>query len=282
MRNRLHLWTKTTRRLRPVSAAALILMLTLAATAHDYWLEPERFFVGVGDKINLRLFLGEGLRSEEERPFQKERTVSFRLISEKESRDLMAVGEDGKMPVAQLSFAREGNYLVEMVRNASTIKLDADKFNEYLVEEGLQNIIAERKRSGEDKREGRERYTRYLKSLLQAGAKRDNTYSKILGHRLEIIPLANPYGLKRGDAFRVRILFKGKPLTGATVEAFRRDGGSMVSQNAATDSRGEAGFKFDGGGAWNVRLVHMRRCAGVDCGEIDWESFWASLTFGAK
>ncbi|MBC7930430.1 MAG: DUF4198 domain-containing protein [Rubrivivax sp.] len=268
--------------MRPVSAVALMLLLALATTAHDYWLEPELFFVGVGDKINLRLFLGEGLRSEEERPFQKERTVSFRLHSEKESRDLMAEGEDGKMPVARIALAREGNHLIEMVRNASTIKLDAEKFKAYLEEEGLQNIIAERKRSGEDKREGRERYTRYLKSLLQAGAMRDDTFSKILGHRLEVVPLANPYGLRRSDAFRVRILFEGKPLTGATVEAFRRDGGSMVSQHAATDSRGEAGFKLDGAGAWNVRLVHMRRCAGADCAEIDWESFWASLTFGAK
>lgn len=38
--------------------------------------------------------------------------------------------------------------------------------------------------------------------------------------------------------------------------------------------------KLDGEGVYLVRLVHMRRVNGEAA--IDWESFWAALTFGMK
>lgn len=38
------------------------------------------------------------------------------------------------------------------------------------------------------------------------------------GHRLELVPLADPYGLKPGEKLRLRVDYAGKPLPGATVE----------------------------------------------------------------
>lgn len=264
-----------------ISASLALVVFSLNALSHDYWIEPEVFFAPLNQPVNVRLYLGEGLKSESERPLQKERTVRFQLISGKETEDLLAAGKQDQTPIAQVMLKRPGNYLIAMERNASTIKLDAKKFKEYLTEEGLDSIIALREKAGESNMEGRERYTRYLKSLLQAGAVQDDAYQRKVGHQLEIIPQSNPYGLKLGDTLKVRIEFEGKPLAGAYVFANNRNAQAISGQRALTSVDGTASFTLDQPGQWLVRLVHMRRCAG-SCQDIDWESFWAAYTFGMK
>ncbi|MGH9902841.1 MAG: DUF4198 domain-containing protein, partial [Pyrinomonadaceae bacterium] len=189
------------RRLLILCTAAAILLLLLAAQAlpHDYWLEPERFFLPAGGgRVRVRMHVGEHLKSEAARPLQKARTADFRMFSSAGAEDLLSPAREGQMPVAEVTLARDGNYLFVMERKATEIKLDAEKFRAYLVEEGLEPIIAARERAGESGREGRERYSRYLKSLVQVGGRHDATYGRKVGHRLEITPLVNPYALRPG------------------------------------------------------------------------------------
>lgn len=54
---------------------------------------------------------------------------------------------------------------------------------------------------------------KYAKLLLDgAGSTRP------AGHRLELVPLTDPYGLKPGEKLRLRVDYAGKPLAGAKVE----------------------------------------------------------------
>lgn len=271
------------RRLLRLMPVLLALLLAAHATAHDYWLEADSFFLPAdAADARVHLHLGEALQSEEERPFQKERTARFKLISAAGTQDLIPSTPDGQTPVARLSFGKAGNYLLAMERKASTIKLDALKFEEYLAAEGLDSVILERRRSGESGKEGRENYSRYLKILLQVGADRDETFGQNVGHMLEITPTTNPYRLKVGDKFSVRVTFDGHPLAGAQIFAHNRHQGSVRTQVAVTSGDGVATFAHERPGVWLVRLVHMRRCAGAGCGGSDWESFWGALTFGSR
>ncbi len=265
------------------AAFVLVLLLTIPAFAHDYWLKPESFFVPVGGSVPVRLYVGDEYKIEEERPLQKERTVSFQMFSANRAPlDLIPQAQDTQSPVARLNFKSAGNHLIAMERKAATIKLEAAKFNAYLAEEGLDAIIAWRAQAGESGQEGRERYRRYLKALLQVGEARDDTYKRMLGQRLEIIPQANPYGLKPGDTLRVRVFFEGKPLAGAKVFAYNGSGArEALEQAGRTANDGSVAFKLNGSGDWLIRLVHMRRCAAA-CDEIDWESFWGAYSFGLK
>jgi uncharacterized GH25 family protein len=99
----------------------------------------------------------------------------------------------------------------------------------------------------------------------------DAPWSRILGHRLEIVPEVDPADGALGGAFRARVLFEGQPLAGALVQAFP---GPL---RAETDRDGRIRFDLPHGGAWLVSVVHMVPCA--SCGRSDWESAWASLTF---
>lgn len=188
---------------------------------------------------------------------------------------------DGQIPIAEISAPKPGNYLITMERNPSVITLAAKKFTAYLQEEGLDEIARQRKQSSEQGKPGRERYSRYLKSLVEVGGQRDDAFRRVVGHRLEIVPEANPYELKQGDLLRVRVLFEGQPLKGVRVFAHNKERGAIRSQATATTDDGAASFTLNGSGRWLIRLVHMRRCR-TDCSDVDWESFWTSYSFGMK
>lgn len=270
------------KRFKLSATVVLILLAAIQVFSHDYWFKPDSFFAAVGGSVQLHLLVGDEHKIEEERPLQKDRTVSFEMFSSKQRpMDLLVQGQDKQSPVAQLSFKTAGNYLIAMERKAATIKLDGKKFSDYLAEEGLDSIIALRRKANEGDKEGRERYRRYLKALFQVGDQRDNTYKRVLGQRLEILPQSNPYAMKPGETLRVRVLFEGKPLVAAKVFAYNESGSEVHEQAARTGSDGIVAFRLDRPGEWLIRLVHMRRCA-ADCAEIDWESFWSAYSFGMK
>ncbi len=251
----------------------------IPAFAHEYWLEPEKFFLTPNEKTIVRLFVGDGLvKDREERPFQKDKTPMFSIFSRKDKTDLLGILKDGVLPIYQFSGDAAGNYLLAMERNWSYITLEPDKFDDYLREDGMEYIMAEREKLGESKKIARERYSRYIKGLLQVGGKRDSAYAKKLGMKLEIIPLSNPYAKKIGDTIQFQVWFDGKPLVGRTVFENNRE---SQEQKAVTDSNGKFSVKLDKSGLWLARLVFMQRCK-ADCGEADWESFWGAYSFGVK
>src|SRR5688572_25302324 len=120
-----------------VGVALMALLAALPVFGHDYWLEPDAFFVPVDKEVNVRLHVGDDFKSEAERPFQKKPTVKLQLISTKETQDLTAAGEEDKKPVARVTAKTPGTYLVALERAPQKITLAADKFNAYLKEEGL-------------------------------------------------------------------------------------------------------------------------------------------------
>lgn len=266
-------------RLKPLSTIVFALLLSTNAFAHEYWLEPETFTPAPNQKTIVHLYVGDGLiKDREERPFQLAKTSLFRLLSTSNSWDLKASVIDGALPIYSFSAERAGNYLLAMERNWSYIKLEPQQFEDYLREDGMEYIIAEREKLGESAKEGRERYSRFLKSLLQVGDKRDEAYKKLVGLKLEITPLENPYSKKVGDSLKFQVLFNDKPLAGKTVFADNRNG---ATQEMTTDREGNMTMKIDRNGLWLVRLVFMQRCT-TSCNEADWESFWSAFSFGVK
>jgi nickel transport protein len=95
---------------------------------------------------------------------------------------------------------------------------------------------------------------KFAKALTGAGA----PWSSVLGHELEIVPLADPAALRAGESLRVRVLFRGKPLPGAEVE--RGDGITTVKEGELpqfkTDAEGVATIPFDRAGPVVLAIDH--------------------------
>lgn len=251
--------------------------------AHDYWLEPTTgFSAEANSQIAVRMLLGSWLVIEEERPFQKNRIAQLNLFGRNSNINLLT-GMPAENSLTTINFKVEaaGNYLLAMRRNPALITLEADKFEAYLREEGLEKISIERQRLNESADFGRERYQRYLKMLIQNGGKRDETYKKLVGFKLEIIPLENPYKRKINDKLGFRVLFDGKPLSNILLFALNKNNNQIETQKARTDKNGTAIFTIQKNGLWLVRAVEMRRCQ-TDCKLVDWDSYWGALSFGIK
>lgn len=258
-------------------ALTLLLLTTLPGMAHDYWLAPEAFIVQPGTVVKTHLYFGDRFKAEDERPFQKSRTPYFKLVTSTGETDLTTT-PDGRKPIAELNLTTGGTYLLGLERNPQNITLKGADFNAYLVEDGLTDILARRRRKRQLASVGRERYSRNIKALLQAGDLPDDTATRTLGQRIEIVPTQNPYSLKPGEPFTVRVRFEGKPLPGRQVNAYSLREGKLTVRTGRTDAGGNVTFRLDEPGTWMIRLVYMRPCK-QDCTATDWESFWSSLTF---
>ena len=258
-----------------------------SARAHDYWLEPTAIPQGKGEELVVRLQMGNRLKTEEERPLQKDRLVRFDLYGDRTARrDLLAAGQENQVPAARVHMD-PGSALVVMDRKARPITMEAAKFNQYLADEGLDAIIAQRARLGQTDAPGRESYTRCLKTLVRGGnpaAVTANTlYKRRVGQRLEILLENDPDRIDGDGKLTVKVLFEGNPLPGAKVFACRRSADDQPPYvvTATTSARGLAEFKLDQPGSWLVRTVYMRAAGGGSKAEPQWESFWSTYTFNA-
>ena len=260
----------------------IILMATaVSATAHEYWFEADSFFLNKGQSMQLHLFVGEALKKDEERVYQAAKTTSFQMISPSGTFDMRTMADDDKSPILKFSTEGTGTYLFSMVRNWSYITLDADKFEAYLRDEGMDYIVAERKRIGESKKPGRERYSRFIKTAVQVGGNKTASAMARVDSKLEIVPLNNPYSRKVGETLNVQIRFDRRPLANAAIFADNRNGDRITTQKVTTDADGKASIKLSSSGLWLIRLVYMQRCT-IRCEGADWESFWGAFSFGLR
>ena len=105
-----------------------------------------------------------------------------------------------------------GPYAVGVSTTASVIALSADTVNMYLRDDGIPDILAQRRTRNELTKPARERYHKHVKALLQVGDSLGPSFDAVFGYPAEIIPLANPYGLRSGATLRIRVIVDGKPV----------------------------------------------------------------------
>ncbi len=262
-------------------AASFILCTCVSAKAHDYWIAPQNYQPQSGQSIAVKLFVGDHFSEEKERPLQQKMTVDFLLHSETvQPKNLIDNERFTKMPVAQFAVNQPGTHIISMQRDWAQIEMTGEKFHQYLEHEGLHDIIAQRKKTGEADKPGTERYRRYLKSLIVVDGKRTAMWSQALGHKLEIIPLSDPTKAKPNDTVEFRVLLDSKALANVQLAALGRHGDKITDMHTTTGKNGVASLKLPHTGEWLVRMVYLRRCEQKDV-KADWESFWTGLTFWA-
>lgn len=257
--------------------ASALFAVAMHADAHDFWLSAERTLPDGAPA--LRLWVGHHLVAEESRPYTAASTRSFRLLTADGTRDLGADARDGTDPFHTLPAATTVPALVVLDRNPVDIALESTKFDGYLAEEHLKDILAQR--SGKPPKEGRERYTRHIKVLVGDDEDaEDPLHARVLGQALEIVLLDAPRDPGAGRKLRAKVLFEGKPLAGRTLTVLhdadmRFDSDNARVRTVVTGDDGIASFDYDQPGVWMLRMVHMQPCK-TDCGDADWRSWWAA------
>lgn len=260
--------------LKPFGLALLVATLSVsAAWGHDFWIEPSAFTPAPGQRVAVRLRVGQDLRGD---PVPRDPALLKRFV---------VVGPSGEAPVpgvpntdpAGIAFPQgPGLHVIVYESGRSSVELEAQKFEKYLSEEGLEKISALRASRGQSGAGVKEVFSRFAKALILAGKGPSSGYDQVLGQRLELVPETNPYALTGGGELRVRLLYEGKPFAGALIAALQK-GRPEARVSARSDKEGRVRLRLDRPGFWLVKAVHMVP-APKETG-ADWESFWASLTF---
>lgn len=244
-----------------------------ALRAHDFWIEPSAFTPAPGQRVAVRLRVGQDLRGD---PVPRDPALLRRFSVVGPSGESPVPGVPNTDPAGFAAFQSPGPYTIVYESGRSSVELDAQKFEKYLAEEGLEKISALRASRGQSGAGVKEVFSRFAKALILAGGSRGSGYDQVLGQRLELVPEASPYALTGGGELRVRLLYEGKPLAGALVAALQK-GRPEARVSARSDKGGRVRLRLDRPGFWLVKAVHTVP-APKEAG-ADWESFWASLTF---
>ncbi len=275
-------------------ALCLSAVVHMPLQAHEFWIAPVTAPLTVGSTARLKLLVGEQFTGELV-GWSKPQTAQLRLISKAGVKDISSQVPGTAVADLPITLSAAGVHLVAFESQSHFISLSADSFHAYLHEEGLDFIKARREAQGTAQKPGRERYRRFVKTLLDVGEPAaagaapvaqasavDATHASRVGQQLELIPLANPFRLPAGNALAVQVLFEGQPLAGALLKAwYKTDGqspsGQLLTIRATTGADGIATVNLPYAGPWMVSVVHM--VAAVNVKDTEWDSLWGNLSF---
>jgi uncharacterized GH25 family protein len=260
---------------RHPAVVVVVLLGACPAPAHDLWLIPPDA-AAAGKAVTVRAVSGSDFPKGDHAPDPAAFTKRLLVKPDGFAAELDAAGMEAGAGLLRFTPDAPGVYAAAVRTAPKLITLDAAAFNEYLVSDGLPHIYRLRAKEKTLDRPGRERYSKSPKVLIRVGDGGKGDPTRPVGLPLEIVPLRDPFGVKPGDALKVRVLFEGKPLAEANLGWAHPGGGELPAGTVRADERGEALVPVARAGLMTIRLTHMTRPNAAD---YEWESFWTTLTF---
>ena len=259
----------------PVSA----LLWSSVAWPHDFWIEPDNFLPAKGSNVALFLRQGEHFKGDT-LPYINAWFTDFSVTTDANRKAIESI--QGNDPAATI-VAESGSQLIGYQSVPTFVELEAEKFNQYLADEGIEFIRAERERNGESDLPAPENFIRCAKALIQSGPAQQDVYATKLGYTLELIPQSDPYLASVGDQLSFQLLYRDKPIEGLLLQAFTREEPNSI-EKLRTDKNGIATITLDRNGVWLVKAVHIIPIRGrpqtiVGAQPARWQSYWATFLF---
>ncbi len=261
-----------------LAACAIFAALAVSASAHDLFLRLDGYFLQPNSKATVRLLNGTFQKSEGRVARDRMQNVTLVTPDGKVLHpESSAFRDEGEETLLDLQTAGPGTYLVGVSTKPREIDLKAADFNDYLKHDGIPDMLDRRRKRGEMAKDVRERYSKHVKALFQAGGALTDSYKTSLNYPVEIIPRQNPYSLKVGQTLEIQCLKDGKPIENQFVVAGFESSSRMSPEvHMRTDRHGKARFKLKSSGKWYVKLIHMEP---LEDPGLNYESKWATLTF---
>jgi uncharacterized GH25 family protein len=255
-----------------------ICLIVALVQAHEFWLQSAQYNYAVGEEMKVDFVVGENFTGEFW-DLAKNKVEKAEMHFPGGMIDLTPSVKPTKGKNLSYKFLKEGTHVLALKSNTAFIEKEGEKFNEYLKEDGLENILEQRIKSNSLAQPAKEFYQCFAKLIVQSGTVIDETYRKRAGFRFEIIPLANPYALKSGDYLECRVLYENKPSAHQLVKVWSHVGNRIFLQNIYTENDGTLKFPISSSGPWMVSTVKM---IPSEKEGADYQSMWASLVFGIE
>lgn len=272
----------TLNRLAGALAGFAATAMALTAEAHDFWVQPLKFWIPPDSAVVTTLQVGHG-PARERWDVDAARVKLFRSIGPGEAvtDHRAALGQGVMDRDHRIVLTAPGTHVLVLETSHAQSTLPGPRFTAYLKEEGLTPALLRRQRDGTESQPGREIYSRRAKSIVQVGPASNRPQpwvTRALGLTLEIVPEVNPYALGAGETLPVRVFYEGKPLAGATVKLNNLAADAKPVVSYRTDARGRAVFRIPRRGAWQLNVLWTKPVTASP--EADFDTTFSSLTLG--
>lgn len=263
------------------ASVAILLLGVGSLDAHDLFLRPASFFIRPGAITVVRLINGTFDRSENAVARNRLRDLSMASPSGRRALDTASWTATGDTSSFTVRTSEPGTYVLGASTLPRIIRLSGAQFTEYLRSDGLPDVLEARRSSGTLGDSAAERYSKHVKAMLQVGSKRSAGFDRVFGYPAELIPLNNPYAMKRTGRLQVRALVDGQPSVHQLLLFGGRTGkgGKIAEDSARTDASGTASLRLRRPGIWYVKFISMTKLANDS---VNYESKWATLTFQVR
>ncbi|MFQ5876984.1 MAG: DUF4198 domain-containing protein [Acidobacteriota bacterium] len=269
---------RSTRRRRAVWPAVLAAAWVCPAAAHDFFLLPERSSLEPGASVEIRMHVSDSFPGDPV-PWRRKRTREFFLVDARGRLSLLDAPIGGDPGRARVTPRSGGSSVVVLVTHPSFIELKPEEFERYLEHEGHRAILEGVRAAAPRPAVHRERYTRFVKTMVHAGGPSDVALAEI-GLPIEIVPESQPATVRPGERLPVRVLSEGRPYRGGQLcatHAGYTEEHDAYAWCGRLDDDGRAAVPIRSSGWQLLRITRMRPVE--DGEEAVWESFWAALTF---
>lgn len=266
---------------RPLLAAGILLLATAGALhAHDLFFRLQKYFVAPGTAMRLPVLNGTFSRSANSIDWS--RVIDLSVTGPAGRVKMDSAAWDTRTDTSYLSYTPKaaGTYVVGLSTHPKELDQTAAEFNKYLVDDGMPDILTARRANGTMNKAIHERYHKHVKAVFQVGDTRTDAWKQVLGYPSELVPLANPYSVARGGTLDLQCLVDGKPMPNqyVMIGGRRPDESRLPMRHTRCDTQGVAHVTLDAAGIWYVKFIRMKP---VTDG-ADYESSWASITFGVR
>ena len=268
---------KSGTRKRLAAAASVLWLAAAPLAAHDPWIAPSSFHPALGERVELALRVGHPQEFEEQ-PRDPRRIVRFEFRSPGASAPQAVLGIDGKSPAGLFKAKQPGLHLLRYESDHAFVEIEPAKYADFLREEGLTDVLAERERRGESALPGRDSYARFDKALLCVADGPTTGFDRAVGMPLELVLATDPFAWKPAEPLTFRLELAGQPLADRQVKLVRLTAPHLV-ELVRTDARGLATFRPPSTGPFCAFALHQRRATPERKLEGDWEGLWTSFSF---
>lgn len=260
--------------LRTLVPILFLIILSVQASAHEFWIEPQQYQAESDTPLHADLIVG-----------QKFKGTPRIYLDRKIKRFDLALGENirpyegrmGDTPALQTTATGDGLMVILHETRPERLKYKSwQDFAEFAAHKDFPDIKARHQARGLPEDGFVEHYSRHAKALIAIGSGMGE--DRAFGLTTEFIALDNPYSEPSPDHISVRLLLDGAPRPDAQVEVFEMAPDGTVTINLLrTDSLGETDVPVRSGHRYLIDAVVLRPLDGDT--DAVWESLWAALTF---
>jgi cobalt/nickel transport protein len=254
--------------------AAALSIPAAASSAHEFWIEPQRFQVESGEDMAIDLKNGQNFVGTRLSYFQNQFT-RFELAQGDTL--IPAEGRTGDRPALKATAPQDGLLVILHESTPGRLKYtEWAKFAKFAAHKDFPNAEADHTAAGWPREDFRESYTRHVKALMSVGTGEgaDQKY----GMETEFVALTNPYSDDFDGTMRVQVFFKDTPRADAQVEVFERAPDETVAITLyRTNYEGIASIPVKPAHTYLFDAVVLQPHTADD--KSVWQTLWAALTF---